>query len=752
MAKADNILQTLGDFTSKENWDNFFTIRGHGDAFEWYAEWPELKDPLISHLTTLSKSPSPQILVPGCGNSSLSELLYDAGFGCITNIDFSKVAISDMLRRNVRERPDMRWRVMDMTNMQFTNDTFDAVVDKGGLDALMEPEVGSKLGSQYLTEVKRVLKPGGKFICLTLAESHVLGLLFPKFRFGWKMSIHVIPPKPPCKPNFRTFMVVVEKDESTTWHQIESSLNFSSIDSRGDQTRELVQSLENENRIREKYSSGADLLFSLEDLQLGAKGDLQKLHRGRRVQFTLGGQGTSIFSYRAVLLDALEHSGPFSYECGVFIVPKTRAHEWLFSSEEGQWMVVESSKAARLIMVLLDETQSGANMDAIQKDLSPLVKQLAPGEDDSGSQIPFMMASDGIKERNCVFQGTSSLTGSIVVEDVKYEHVSGDASCIFPSGDLIFRRLVFQRTESLVQSEALLARERVDDKVSGQMDRKKSHASSKSKNKGKKKLNKESSDQMKVYHGYLASSYHSGIISGFMLISQYLGSVASAGTMVNAVIIGLGAGLLPMFLRACMSFLHIEVVELDSMILNLARDYFDFTEDANLKVHIADGIQFVREFRNYGTNDSTVALDSGNSSQVEQGNKKIDILIIDVDATDSSSGMTCPAADFVEEPFLLAVKDALSEQGLFIINLVTRSPTINDMVVTRMKGVFNHLFSLQLEEDVNEVLFALPSDLGIKEDHLFNEASLQLEKLLNLKHLEMRQSIVDATKKIRCLK
>lgn len=61
------------------------------------------------------------------------------------------------------------------------------------------------------------------------------GLLFPKFRFGWKMSIHVIPPKPPCKPNFRTFMVVVEKDESTTWHQIESSLNFSSIDSRGDQ-------------------------------------------------------------------------------------------------------------------------------------------------------------------------------------------------------------------------------------------------------------------------------------------------------------------------------------------------------------------------------------------------------------------------------------------------------------------------------------------------------------------------------------
>ena len=32
---------------------------------------------------------------------------------------------------------------------------------------------------------------------------------------------------------------------------------------------------------------------------------------------------------------------------------QNRAHEWLFSSEEGQWMVVESSKAARLVMVTL---------------------------------------------------------------------------------------------------------------------------------------------------------------------------------------------------------------------------------------------------------------------------------------------------------------------------------------------------------------------------------------------------------------
>ncbi|KAK9732986.1 hypothetical protein RND81_04G036000 [Saponaria officinalis] len=58
------------------------------------------------------------MLVPGCGNSRLSEQLYDAGFQDITNVDFSKVVISDMLRRNVRYRPSMRWRVMDITDMQ----------------------------------------------------------------------------------------------------------------------------------------------------------------------------------------------------------------------------------------------------------------------------------------------------------------------------------------------------------------------------------------------------------------------------------------------------------------------------------------------------------------------------------------------------------------------------------------------------------------------------------------------------------
>lgn len=65
--------------------------------------------------------------------------------------------------------------------------------------------------------------------------------------------------------------------------------------------------------------------------------------------------------------------------------------------------------------------------------------------------------------------------------------------------------------------------------------------------------------------------------------------------------------------------------------------------------------------------------------------------------------------------------------------------------------VFSHLFCLQLEEDVNEVILALPSASCIKEDG-FPEATIQLEKLLKLEHPEISQNIINATKKIRHLK
>ncbi|XP_021836682.1 uncharacterized protein [Spinacia oleracea] len=767
--QQDDLLSTLGDFTKKENWDKFFTLRGADDSFEWYADWPQLKPPLFSLLSPSSSSSSSseklQILVPGCGNSKLSEHLYDAGFHDITNLDFSKVVISEMLRRNVRDRPRMRWRVMDITSMQLADGTFDVVLDKGGLDALMEPEFGSKLGDQYLSEVKRVLKPGGKFICLTLAESHVLGLLFPKFRIGWKITLHCIPQKPSSKPSLNTFMVVAVKGDSSVVDEIVSSFDQSSIDCNKEQVRGLNAALEAENEVRKAHLDGSDLLYSLEDLKLVAKGDLMELTPGRRVQLILGGVG-SLFRYRAVVLDAQPQSLPYSYHCGVLLVPKDRVREWLFSSEEGQWMVVESAKAARLIIIFLNSSHANLRMEEIQKDLSPLVKLLEPENHDSGAQIPFMTAGDGIKHREIVHEVTSKLTGPVVVEDVIYENVDDHLASVCPSKEPVFRRLIFQRTESLVQSEALLINKR-SEVCNGETGRKKSTTTTKSKFKEKEKPKQseqskigELNNNVEVDHTFVASSYHTGIVAGFTLILPYLESMVSSEEKVQTVVIGLGAGLLPMLLHKCMDFLQVEAVELDPVMLSLAKDYFGFCEDERLKVHLADGVQFLKNLtisslqegvNITGSKESISGSSLGASNVRHQPVQKFDIIVVDVDSSDSSSGLSCPAADFVEDSFFATVKDVLSEQGLFVINLVSRSPSIKEVIVSRMRTVFSHLYCLQLEGDVNEVVFAANSNTRVMDENI-SEAAIQFQKLLKFDNPQRSQGIVDMAKQIKRLK
>ncbi|KAL8486884.1 hypothetical protein ACS0TY_023540 [Phlomoides rotata] len=730
--KNEEALQkTLEDFTSKENWDKFFTLRGSDDTFEWYAEWPQLESLLTTQLSFKSReeldsagAPEVSILVPGCGNSKLSEHLYDAGFKNITNVDFSKVVISDMLSRNVRLRPEMKWRVMDMTSMQFANETFDAIVDKGGLDALMEPKLGSELGYLYLFEVKRIIKAGGKYVCLTLAEAHVLDLLFLIFRFGWKMSLYSIPPSS-RNLELHTFMVVAEKDSGAAVSDISLFMD-KSVESHGKQACDFREALEREKKIRLGYSNGSDISYSLQDLHVGAKGNISAFEPGRRVKVILGGPGVSSFVYNGILLDAKEDLGLCIYQYAAFIVPHRQAHDWLFSSQEGQWLLVVSSKSARLLMIILDSSNSNVDMEHIQMDLSPLVRQLAPGHYDD--QIPFLASGDGMVEREIVHQVTSAVTGPIVVEDVVYQEI--DDGDVFSGCK--YRRLTFKRTENLVQSEALLST-KGSNGISNIVE----------KDKDSKPKNTENwitsdspapSGELKVVHNHLASSYHTGIISGILLISSHLKVSTSVGDPIKAVVIGLGAGLLPMFMKNYLPGLKIEVVELDPVVLHVAREYFGFVEDdENLKVHITDGIEFVKDRAD------------GNSSC------KVNILVVDVDSADTSSGLTCPAPDFVEESFLLTVRDSLSEQGLFIINLVSRSSAVKHAVKSRMQKVFSNVFTLQLEKDVNEVIFAVKTDSPMKEDQLSEARDEFAKSLLEMEKEEWKVKVGDLSKSINLM-
>lgn len=58
-------------------------------------------------------------------------------FRKLSNIDISQVAIKQMKALNKSTRPDLSFEQMDATNMTFPDESFNVVLDKGTLDALM---------------------------------------------------------------------------------------------------------------------------------------------------------------------------------------------------------------------------------------------------------------------------------------------------------------------------------------------------------------------------------------------------------------------------------------------------------------------------------------------------------------------------------------------------------------------------------------------------------------------------------------
>ncbi|KAL5053100.1 hypothetical protein RYX36_033782, partial [Vicia faba] len=56
-----------------------------------------------------------------------------------------------MVRSDIYSRALMQWRVMDMIVMQFEDESFGVFIDKSGLNALMDPNLGPTLGNISLS-------------------------------------------------------------------------------------------------------------------------------------------------------------------------------------------------------------------------------------------------------------------------------------------------------------------------------------------------------------------------------------------------------------------------------------------------------------------------------------------------------------------------------------------------------------------------------------------------------------------------
>ncbi|XP_011253844.1 methyltransferase-like protein 13 [Camponotus floridanus] len=610
--------KTHEEFSHADYWNIFFKRRGK-KAFEWYGEYPEFCEILLKYIKIKD-----DILIVGCGNSTLSMSLYDVGYRNIINIDISHIVIRQMRDINNNTRPNLIYEHMDATKMTYPDEKFSVILDKGTLDALMPDAKETTISTidKYFKEITRVLRNGGRYICISLLQEHILRKLlsyFPSSGFMFRISrCHEAESKPRLEGNMiPIFMVIATKFTKLSQTVLELALV---------------------NGPPERLSSMDDMISAILSVQQSAL-VCSSLYRRtvadvREISLDLHRLSDKHPRYTVYVLDQPRIREAKTY--AAFIVPQGKEMDWLFSTREGRQQVLKSAQYDRLAIITLRREHKFESWNAVKAELEDCVCNLAPAGLCSKLDIPFLSLGSDVGARTICYEGKSDISGSFVVEEVEKDGYE-------------FRRLVFLNNPYVIQSEARLKEA-----------------------KSRRGKTKKIADP-----GFLACEHHIHMSAG-------VNAVIDIKEQQEIMIIGLGGGGLCMFLHHCFPKLKITAVEIDNAMLKVATEYFNLILDDRMKVEIADGIRFIKD-----------------AAACE---KKYKAILFDIDSKDTTIGMSCPPKQFLELSVLKAVAACLTENGLFILNLVSRDKNLKQKAKDDLNSVFQSLSCYAIQDEVNEIV------------------------------------------------
>jgi len=181
VADADNNSWT---YANPEYWERHYGVGGDtSEPYDWYFAWDEemepvelilynktkivvssLRDVVNMHYLDGKEKSQLDVMMLGCGNADMSEKMYLDGFERIENIDVSEKVIAQMQEKYGNMFPKMKWKTMDASEMEYSNDSFDVVMDKGTFDAI---EGNTVLLHKVMREAHRTLRAGGLLMSVT---------------------------------------------------------------------------------------------------------------------------------------------------------------------------------------------------------------------------------------------------------------------------------------------------------------------------------------------------------------------------------------------------------------------------------------------------------------------------------------------------------------------------------------------------------------------------------------------------------
>jgi len=159
-------------------------------------------------------------------------------------------------------------------------------------------------------------------------------------------------------------------------------------------------------------------------------------------------------------------------------------------------------------------------------------------------------------------------------------------------------------------------------------------------------------------------------------------------------IVGLGGGTIPNFLHKHYPQARIDVVDIDPVVVEAAKKFFNFREDANLRAYVADGRRFIEDCR-----------------------EPYDAILLDAFGSDSIP------YHLATQEFLRAVRAAVRPKGIVLANVWSSgaNPLYASMVRT-YQDVFDDLYIIDVFSTGNRILMALPRKEPIQADDLVQKA------------------------------
>ncbi|KAK4213135.1 S-adenosyl-L-methionine-dependent methyltransferase [Rhypophila decipiens] len=173
-------------FGHAEYWDERYKDSdGSAPTHEWLLSFVDLEPFLKTNLFDVpglrsQDDPHPLVLHLGSGDSTIPIDLSRLGYTSQICADFSPTVVC-LMREQHASFPGIEWRLLDLRDMQgIPPNSIDVAFDKSTLDAMIygspwspPPEVKKNTGA-YLQEVHRVLKPTGRFLCITFRQPHFM--------------------------------------------------------------------------------------------------------------------------------------------------------------------------------------------------------------------------------------------------------------------------------------------------------------------------------------------------------------------------------------------------------------------------------------------------------------------------------------------------------------------------------------------------------------------------------------------------